>query len=194
VLVTSAAPGDGKTFVAISLALSIAAERDCGVLLVDGDCARRRATELFNAGARPGLTELLEDGKRSLNEVVVGTNIPGVRLLPAGQPDPNAAELLASRRMDEITRELTTTYSDYIVLFDSPPLLATNEAQVLARRMGQILFVVRSGETPHALVTEALELFAEDAHVSCVVNFASPNDASRYSGYEHYRKSSKRTA
>lgn len=184
IMVTSALPGDGKTFTCINLALSMAMEKDTSVLLVDADVAKPHVSELFGVLQQPGLIELLKDKKRKVSEFVLRTDIPGLRLLPAGTPDDNATELLASRRMKRITQELSTTYPDHVVIFDSPPLLVTSEARVLASAVGQIAMVVRAGKTPQKAVTDAIENLDASKAVNLIFNEADAAfNSSIYSSY-----------
>ena len=184
IMVTSALPGDGKTFTCINLALSMAMEKDTSVLLVDADVAKPHVSELFGVSQQPGLIELLKDNKRRVSEFVLRTDIPGLRLLPAGTPDQNATELLASRRMKRITEELSTTYPEHVVIFDSPPLLVTSEARVLASAVGQIAMVVRAGRTPQKAVTDAIENLDESKATNLILNEADAGfNSTMYAGY-----------
>ena len=144
VLVTSAIPGEGKTFNALNLALSIARDRDLEVLLVDGDVAQPSLTASLGLTGRPGITNLLRDTALVLDDIVYSTNIPQLEVVPAGVRHDNAPELLASMRMDVVVGQLCARTSPGVVIVDSPPVLATNEAQVMTRYAGQVLMVVRA--------------------------------------------------
>lgn len=172
IMVTSALPGDGKTFNCINLALSMALEKDTSVLLVDADVAKPHISDLFGVADQSGLIELLKDDSISTGSLVMRTDVPGLRILPAGCPDEHATELLASRRMEQVVDELSQTYTDRIVIFDSPPLLITSEARVLASSMGQIAMVVRAGKTPQRAVIGALESLDESKAVNLILNEA----------------------
>jgi exopolysaccharide/PEP-CTERM locus tyrosine autokinase len=143
IMVTSAMPNEGKTFCAINLALSIASEVDTSVLLVDADVVRPSIpSRLGLSGTHDGLMELLRKEKVEMSEVLLRTNIPKLSLLPAGTPRADSTELLASGAMERLLNELAQRYADRIIIFDSPPLLITTEAKVLASAMGQIVVVV----------------------------------------------------
>ena len=156
IMVTSSVPGEGKTFSAVNLAMSIALERDKHVLLVDADVARPSISELLQLGDNPGLIDLLIDEDIDFSEAVLKTNIPNLTILTSGSTHPHSNELIASNEMARLTDELSKRYSDRIVIFDSPPLLATTEAGVLANHMGQVVMVVASGKTQQSMVKEAL--------------------------------------
>ena len=173
IMVTSALQGDGKTFSSINLALSIAMEQDKTVLFVDADTAKAEAGRLLGVPAgSPGLIDVLENKGVSLSDVILRTNVEKLRILPAGNIHAHANELLASDAMRQLMLELSERYSDRVVVFDSPPLLLTTEAGVLANFMGQIVFVVAAEATPQNAVTEALEHIGQDKMVGMVLNRA----------------------
>ncbi|KNZ34093.1 MAG: hypothetical protein AD742_01300 [Methylibium sp. NZG] len=162
IMVTSALPGEGKTFCSLNLALSIASEVDSSVLLVDADVVRPAILERMGLagadkdGATPkGLLDLLTDPTLDLSEVILKTNVPKLSVLPAGTPRINSTELLASNSMEELLQDISSRYADRIVIFDAPPLLATTESKVLAARMGQILMVVAEGTTGRDDIAQA---------------------------------------
>ncbi len=181
-LVTSSEPGEGKTFVAINLALSVAAEQDKATLLVDGDLAKPNLTDIFGLTGRRGLTDLLADPLLQPNDVIVNTDIPGLRLLPAGSPRGDAPELLSSGRMEQIQAWLSGAYAGSMVIFDSPPLLSTNEAQVLSRHVGQVLLVVRADVTLQPVVEEAVALIDKNKRLSATLNQARTARMGKYYG------------
>jgi len=155
IMVTSALPGEGKTFTAINLAMSMAAELDHTVMLVDADVRRPSMLSTLGLPPAPGLMEVVKSSVE-LPDVMLKTNVNRLSLLPSGMPHDQATELLASDGMQRLLDEIATRYADRIVIFDSPPLLLTTESRVLASRMGQIVFVVRAEETPQAVVESAL--------------------------------------
>ncbi|MFC1685097.1 XrtA-associated tyrosine autokinase [Pseudomonadota bacterium] len=174
VMVTSALEGEGKTFSAINLALSIAMEQDKTVLFVDADISKASAGKLLGLpGDLPGLIDVLLDRGKGIEEMLVQTNIPNLRLLPAGQASDHATELLASEAMHSVMLELSQRYSDRVIIFDSPPLLMTTEASVLANLMGQIVFVVAADQTSQAAISEAITHLGEDKIIGMVLNKAN---------------------
>jgi protein-tyrosine kinase len=185
-LVSSAVSGEGKSFVSLNLAFSLALERDCSVLLVDADLAKAHLSQLMGVHHEMGLTDLLADETLKPSDLIVGTDLEGLRLLPAGRSNPHGPELLASRRMQAIMDWLRHEYSNAIVLFDSSPLLATNEAQVLSHSVGHVLLVVQANRTPQALVMEMLNLLDEKVVTSCVLNQVSGIGSGYHGGYYKY--------
>ena len=171
IMVTSALEGDGKTFSAICLALSIAMEQDKHVLFVDGDTAKAEAGRMLGVpSATPGLIDLLENQGTSADNYILNTNMEKLCILPAGGAHTHANELLASSRMQQLILELAEEDPDRVIVFDSPPLLLTTEAAILASFMGQIVFVVSADQTPQHAVTQAIEHIGEDKMVGMVLN------------------------
>jgi len=156
VLVTSALPGEGKTFCAINLAISVALEMDRTVLLVDADVAKPSVPRTLGLEVEGGLMEVLEDRSVRLADVLLKTDIGSLSILPAGKAHRHSTELLASEAMQELLREMAARYPDRIIVFDSPPLLAASEAGALASQMGQIVVVVESGRTSETVLKDAL--------------------------------------
>lgn len=168
--VASAKPGEGKTFTSINLALSLAAELDHSVLLVDADVVRPAVLPRLGLQSDRGLLDVLRDPTLSLADVILPTNVPKLSLLPAGHASVDSTELLASAAMEALLDEMAARYSDRIVIFDSPPLLAATESRVLATRMGQVLVVVESGITPKDVIAEAFAAVANCPVVMAVLN------------------------
>ncbi len=181
IMVTSASPGEGKTFTAVNLALSIALERDRTVLLVDADVARPSVARVLDFPGSAGLVDYLADHDRPLAKYILQTSIAKLRLLPAGRRHAHSTELLASQSMLELAQELAMRYSDRVVIFDSPPLLATSEAAVLASLMGQIVMVVEAEKTNQERLKEALAVLDPEQFVGLVLN-----KSNRPFGAEYY--------
>ncbi|AKJ29907.1 XrtA-associated tyrosine autokinase [Caldimonas brevitalea] len=170
ILVTSAMPGEGKTFCAINLALSLAMEVDKKVLLVDADVVRPAVMGRLGLGMESGLLDVLKNPQLDLSEVMLRTNVPKLSLLPTGAPGPHANELLASAAMERLLDELATRYADRIIVFDAPPLLPTTESRVLASRVGQVVMVVEAGRTTRPAVAEAFAALESCPVVMSVLN------------------------
>jgi receptor protein-tyrosine kinase len=183
VMVTSALPGEGKTFTSLNLALSIASEVDNTVLLVDGDVAHPSLPQLLGAPHGPGLLDLLTRDDIDFTDALIKTNIEKLSLLSAGSRHRRATELLASEQMAALLRDIASRYRDRIIIFDSPPLLATTEARVLAANMGQIVMVVAADSTSHHAVNQALATVEGCDIVMMVLFKASRTDVGAYYGY-----------
>jgi len=183
VMVTSALPSEGKTFTSLNLALSMATEVDSTVLLVDGDVAHPSIPALLGAPHGPGLLDLLTRDDLDFGDALVRTNVEKLSILPAGSRHRRSTELLASEQMASLLREIATRYQDRIIVFDSPPLLATTEARVLAANMGQIVMVVAADSTSQHAVNQALATIEGCEVVMMVLNKASRTDVGAYYGY-----------
>jgi exopolysaccharide/PEP-CTERM locus tyrosine autokinase len=170
IMVTSSLPGEGKTFCAINLAMSIAMELDHTVLLVDADVARPSVLRTLGLPAQRGLMDILLDDKLDLSDVMLRTNVDTLSILSAGASNPRATELLASQTMSNLVHEIANRYPDRIVIFDSPPLLLTSEAHVLANHMGQIVMVVEAETTTQHAVSESLRQLEGCSNVNLVYN------------------------
>jgi protein-tyrosine kinase len=156
IMVTSSLPGEGKSFTAINLAISIAAELDNTVMLVDADVARPSVLRVLGLQPGPGLLDLLTDRSADLSTMLMKTNVDKLTILPSGTPHERATEMLASDAMTSLLDEMSKRYPDRIIVFDSPPLLLTTESRVLATHMGQIVMVVQAEKTLRSDVQEAL--------------------------------------
>lgn len=182
IMVTSAMPGEGKTYNALNLAMSMTMEMDSTVLLVDSDVVKPSLTGQLGLEGYPGLIDLLLDSSMHLGDVIINTDIPRLRVLPAGKKHVRSTELLASEQMNRIATELSERYSDRIILFDAPPLLATTEATVLAHLVGQILLIVEAGKTSEQAVKEAISLLNKDKVIGTVLNKSRGSFGSGYYG------------
>jgi protein-tyrosine kinase len=171
IMVTSAVPGEGKTYTAVNLALAFAQERDHTVLLVDCDVTKQGMSRLLGVERqRPDFTDLLASDSMPISDTLLRTDVPGLVVLPAGKPHEYITEMIASQRMERLLNEFASRYQDRIVVLDAPPLISTPEAQVLAGLVGQIVYVVEAGKTPYAIVNDALEMLPRDKAIGMVLN------------------------
>ena len=190
IVVTSSVPGEGKTFVSINLAMSISAELDLRVLLVDADSARSSVSAVLGLQYDVGLSEVLARGGDHLEDSIFKTNIEHLSVLPSGSDLPNGDELFASDLMRRLAHDLAAEDPNRIVIFDAPPLLAGTEAGVLTRMVGQVVVVVEADSTPQSTLTEALSQLDQSERVSLVLNKVKrrASDRSSYGygyGYGH---------
>jgi exopolysaccharide/PEP-CTERM locus tyrosine autokinase len=183
VMVTSAMAGEGKSFCAVNLAMSIAMELDSTVLLVDADVANPSVLEILGLPQGPGLLDVLTDPTRDLSGVIMRTNVEKLAVLPAGTRHERATELLASEAMTRLVHEMASRYPDRIIVFDSPPLLLTTESPALATHMGQIVLVVEAERTTASTVRQALATVERCPLVMTVLNKAPGSEITAYSGY-----------
>jgi receptor protein-tyrosine kinase len=183
VMLTSALAGEGKSFCAVNLAMSIAMELDNTVLLVDADVANPSILEILGLPQAPGLLDVLTDPRRDLSSVMLRTSVDKLSILPAGTRHERATELLASEAMTQLVNEMASRYSDRVIVFDSPPLLLTTESPVLAAHMGQIIVVVEADRTASNSVKQALATVEKCPLVMTVLNKARGTDVGAYYGY-----------
>jgi protein-tyrosine kinase len=186
IMITSALPGDGKTFTSINLALNMALERDISVLLVDCDVARRHVSDIVGLQNDRGLLDALVNESLDVESLVVQTNLGGLSVLPAGRRVEATAELLSSNRMRQILANLCTRNPRRILLLDSPPLLITNEGRTLVRIAGQIVLVIRAGHTPRHAVQDAIALFDAQQTGGIILNQVEVSPVDEYYGYGSY--------
>ncbi|WNC72529.1 XrtA-associated tyrosine autokinase [Thalassotalea psychrophila] len=185
VMITSAKANEGKTFVSINLALSIASEQDKTVLLVDADVLKPSILKEFGLQPHRGLIEYLLGDIEDVSSIIYHSNIDNLKIIPAGTPHHLSNELLASERMTTLATELSTRYPDRIVIFDSPPLLGVNETPVLAHLMGQALITVEEGKTSINDVNQASGLLNDKIAKGIVLNKAYYSQKEMY-GYYGY--------
>ncbi|MHB1203962.1 MAG: AAA family ATPase [Rhodospirillaceae bacterium] len=182
IMVTSPGPGDGKTFNAINLAVSIASERDLQVLLIDADIRSRGLSRVLGVADRPGLMEVLTQSQPSAESVVLHTDMPSLSVIAAGSPMPGAAEMLASQAMTRLVHDIATRYKNRFVIFDAPPALATSEPGVLAGHVGQVVMVVRANETSRRAIVDAVALVNTCPTVNFILNQMSRPQRFSYYG------------
>lgn len=173
ILVCSAKPGDGKTYCAINLAISMAAERDTRVLLVDADFPKPGILERLGVADGPGLLDALADPSMDIEKCVVGTDIPNLSLLPAGAQTNADVELIASGRTPELIARLLAADPGRIVIFDSPPALAASPASVLALHVGQIMLVIRADRTSESEIRDTVQRLDGCEHIQLLLNKVS---------------------
>jgi len=181
--VTSSIPGEGKTFTAINLAMAISREFDNTVLLIDADLLRPSLNDVLAFNEKRGLSDYLSGKVNNLSDVLLTTNIPKLTLLPAGTQHHLTSELFSSETMDSLFGELSERYSDRIIIIDSPPVLRTNEANILAKKVGQIVFVIEQNRTTQAEVKDALAQFDNNSAIGIVMNKSRSGDSSDYGYY-----------
>lgn len=187
IMVTSALAGEGKSYTSLNLAMSIAAELDHTVMLVDADVARPSLLRMMGVPPSAGLLDVLK-GNASMSDVLLRTNIEKLTFLPSGTPHPRATELLASEAMRVLLDDISKRYPDRIIIFDSPPLLLTTEARVLATQVGQVVMVVQAERTLRADVERALSTIDSCPVRLMLLNMSRVSSAAGYGdgyGYGH---------
>lgn len=184
IMITSALPGEGKTFSAINLAMSMAMEVDTAVLLIDADVVRPSVFNRLGINIKPpGLLDLLTRDDLPLHEALVSTNVPKLTLMASGERNQRSTELLASTAMDKLLARLAVEYPDHVVIFDAPPLLLTNESPVLAAKVGQVVVVVEALKTRRTVIQQAFAALKNCPVVHSVLNKCDEATEGRRYGY-----------
>jgi protein-tyrosine kinase len=183
IMIASALPGEGKTFMSFNLALSIARQKEVRVLLVDADVRKPHVSKMLGLAGAPGLLDLLRTPGLDPESLIASTDVPGLSVLPAGEHPENATELFASSNMSGAMRRLVERDPGRLVLLDTSPILRTTESQTLADVSGQLVVVVRAAFTPRSVLLDALSYLADRPMVSLILN-QSTSDAP--TGYYYY--------
>ena len=189
ILVTSALPGEGKSFVSTNLAVSIAQNINEHVLLVDADIRKPSVHKYLGCDNTTGLAEYIAED-RTLSDVLLKTDIKKLTILPGGKPPHNPAELLSSQKMSQLLEEVKERYSDRYIIIDSPPPQLTAETGAIARQVDAIIIVVKYGSTAREIVEELVETLGKEKIIGCVMNWFDMR-SSTYYGYGKYGKYSK---
>jgi len=185
IMITSARPGEGKTFTSINLALAFASERDVKALLVDIDTQHPGLPKIFGIPGDKGIVDVLA-GSRELSEVLIQTNLPNLMLLPAGRGGPHVPELLSSREMGALLVELTQRLPDRFVIIDTPPCMASSDAAALAPLVGQIVFVVEAHSTQQVEIEAALSMLSACPQISLLLNKSDTLASEHFGSYGYY--------
>jgi len=183
IMITSALAGEGKSFCAVNLAMSIASEMDHRVLLIDADVGRPTIPNILGFENKIGLMDILIEDSVDVADVLIKTSIEKLSLISVGAMHPHATELLASQAMLLLLDELAQRYNDRIVIFDSPPVLLTSEARVLAERMGQIVLVVEAERTTQQTLKHVINQFSASSDISLIYNKDRTFSDNKYYGY-----------
>ncbi|WNO52800.1 AAA family ATPase [Stakelama saccharophila] len=184
VLVTSANPDEGKTFCAVNLALSMAAEQDIDILLVDADFAKPALLDTLGLPEGPGLLDVLADPTHSLDDCIIDTDLPHLSVLPAGARSNSDTELLASDKAATLLDAMAAADRRRIVIFDSPPVLAASPASTLALHVGQTLLVVRADATSESDLRQSVQMLDGCEHIQLLLNRATFNSGGpRFGSY-----------
>jgi len=185
ILVTSAFPGEGKTFVASNFAATLALSVDEYVLLIDADMRRAQVHRMFGFDNVRGLHDYLI-GEKDLDELVVKTGIEKLSILPAGRTPRNPSELLSSNMMARFLEEARETQKDRFIIIDAPPSHITAEAKFLSKYVDGIIFVVMANKTPRKDIAKAIENLGRDKVLGVVFNGYNQARKGYYKYYEQY--------
>ena len=183
--ISSPVKRDGKTTVAVNLAVALSLDFEEKVLLIDGDLRAPSIHRYFNASETPGLADYLTaEAKMNLKDLVRETFMAGLQILTAGKPSHVAPELLAKERMQQVMEEAKADFPGYHIIIDSPPILSTPDPLVIARQVDGVLLVMRAGKTPRDYLTKALQSLNSNKIMGVVLNGSDLGISSKY--YSHY--------
>jgi len=172
IMATSAVPGEGKSFISLNLAMSIAQNVDNKyALLIDCDMHSPCIHKCFGFGESPGLSEHLSKDV-PLSSLLLKTAVSRLSILPGGKPPPNPSELLSSEKMSALLKDVQSRYNDRYTVIDSPPPKLTAETGVIAKQVDGVLLVVKYGSTPRKQVAELIDILGKDRILGIITNWA----------------------
>jgi exopolysaccharide/PEP-CTERM locus tyrosine autokinase len=185
IMVTSARPGEGKTFISLNLALAFASERDVKALLVDVDTQHSTLRTILGISTEQGIVDVLA-GNRELSEVLIQTNILNFMVLPSGRGGPHVPELLSSNKMAVLMAEMTRRFADRYIIIDTPPCMASSDAAALAPLVGQIVFIVEAHHTQQVEIEACLSMLSPCPRISLLLNKSDTMAGEHFGSYEDY--------
>jgi receptor protein-tyrosine kinase len=189
VMVTSARPGEGKSFTSLNLAGSVALQGDHEVLLIDSDSKRDSICQVLGLADAPGVLDLAANPSLDPNDVILRTKIDNLLLLPVGRERGRSSELFASRDMTQLIQRLGRRYSSRLLILDAAPCLSTSDPAALAPVVGQILFVVEAERTQRDEVEAALDLIQACPSILLLLNKVQVSNRYTFGAYSNYYSS-----
>ncbi len=169
IMVTSALPKEGKSFVTANLGIALAQGVDQHSLLVDCDLRLPTLAGLFGVSRDAGLVDYLQ-GSSGIVDLIQKTSVNKLSILPSGKPPANPAELLGSARMHDLVDELAARYEDRFIIFDSPPSQVASESIVLSQVVDGVVLVVRHGTSGSAAVKKVIEEIGLEKIIGIIFN------------------------
>jgi protein-tyrosine kinase len=191
IMVTSARPGEGKTFISLNLALAFASERDVKALLVDVDTQHSTLQTILGISTEQGIVDVLA-GNCELSEVLIQTNILNFMVLPSGRGGPHVPELFSSNNMAILMAEMTRRFADRYIIIDTPPCMASSDAAALAPMVGQIVFIVEAHHTQQMEIESSLSMLSACPRISLLLNKSDTMAGEHFGSYEYYYSSQDR--
>ena len=185
IMVTSARPGEGKTFISLNLALAFASERDVKALLVDVDTQHSSLKTILGISTELGIVDALA-GNHQLSEVLIQTNIPNLMVLPSGRGGPHVPELFSSNQMAILMAEMARRFADRYIIIDTPPCMASSDAAALAPLVGQIVFIVEAHHTQQVEIEASLSMLSGCPRISLLLNKSDTMAGEHFGSYEYY--------
>lgn len=188
-MVTSARPGEGKSFTSINLAGSIARQGDHSVLLIDTDSKRDSFCYSLGLAEARGLLDLVANPKLDPAPLIVKTPIERLSILPVGRERERSAELFSTKEMTRLIQSLGRRYADRLLILDAPPCLSTSDPAILAPVVGQIMFVVEADRTQRDEVEASLDLIQACPTITLVLNKQQISSRYTFGAYSSYYSS-----
>jgi protein-tyrosine kinase len=188
IMVTSARPGEGKTFISLNLALAFASERDVKALIVDVDTQHSTLQTILGISTEQGIVDVLA-GNCELSEVLIQTNILNFMVLPSGRGGPHVPELFSSNKMAILMAEMTRRFADRYIIIDTPPCMASSDAAALAPVVGQIVFIVEAHHTQQIEIESSLSMLSACPRISLLLNKSDTMAGEHFGSYEYYYSS-----
>jgi len=185
IMVTSARPGEGKTFISLNLALAFASERDVKALLVDVDTQHSSLQTILGIPSELGIVDVLA-GNHELSEVLIQTNMSNLMVLPSGRGGPHVPELFSSNQMALLMAEMTRRFADRYIIIDTPPCMASSDAAALAPLVGQIVFIVEAHHTQQVEIEASLSMLSACPRISLLLNKSDTMAGEHFGSYEYY--------
>jgi protein-tyrosine kinase len=185
IMITSARPGEGKTFISLNLALAFASERDVKALLVDIDTQHSSLQTILGSSTERGIVDVLA-GNCELSEVLIQTNNINLMVLPSGRGGPHVPELFSSNKMAMLMAEMSRRFSDRYIIIDTPPCMASSDAAALAPLVGQIIFIVEAHHTQQAEIETSLSMLSACPRISLLLNKSDTMAGEHFGSYEYY--------
>jgi protein-tyrosine kinase len=185
IMVTSARPGEGKTFISLNLALAFASEKDVKALLVDVDTQHSTLQTILDITSQQGIVDVLA-GNCELSEVLIQTNVLNLMVLPSGRGGPHVPELFSSNKMANLMAEMTRRFADRYIIIDTPPCMASSDAAALAPLVGQIVFIVEAHHTQQVEIEASLSMLSACPRISLLLNKSDTMAGEHFGSYEYY--------
>jgi protein-tyrosine kinase len=185
IMVTSARPGEGKTFISLNLALAFASERDVKALLVDVDTQHSTLKTILGIPTEHGIVDVLA-GNCELPDVLIQTNILNLMVLPSGRGGPHVPELFSSNKMAILLGEMARRFPDRYIIIDTPPCMASSDAAALAPLVGQIVFIVEAHHTQQVEIEASLSMLSACPRISLLLNKSDTMAGEHFGSYQYY--------
>ena len=167
--ITSATLGAGKTFISVNLAIAIAMEGNQSVLLVDADLKRPAVGNYLDLQLEAGLFDYL-NGDISLEDILINPGIERLVILPGRNSNTNTSELISSRKMVDLIKEIKSRYESRIIIFDLPPLFAADDALLFMPHIDAALLVVEDGKNTSDELQHSMHILEQTNLLGLVVN------------------------